>query len=516
MLPAAVPISTLGNDLQQLLLSLQGIYPELIITATLMLVVLLDLIRLRNNRFLSLLSTAGILAAGILLYTREPLISVGDRGLFLDMLRPDGFSVFLRSLFLLAGLLAIWMSERFVAGGMRLSRIGEYHTLILSLLLGAMLMSMTTNLLLIYLSIELVSISSYLLTNFSFNRQSGEAGIKYLLFGAVASAVMLFGMSLLYGFTGTLDFASPNFQMSLLSLNIEAVPLLVASFMTLAGFLFKISAVPFHIWAPDVYEGAPVPVAALFSVVPKLAGLSLLIRFLQYFHESSILFVSVHFDWQLVLAVLAGLSMFIGNLAAVWQQNAKRMLAYSSIAHTGFLMAAVLAYSDLGIRSVLFYASIYLLMNFAAFLLVKMLNGYTGGENINIKGYSGLGRKLPYLGALLVLVMIALTGLPPTAGFTAKLLVFTALWEAYQLSGNTILGYLLLAGVVNTVIALFYYLKIPYFMYFRAAGEEEVQEVLEPTTGEKLMLGLLAGLLLLFFFKADWLLNEINTIDFIF
>jgi NADH-quinone oxidoreductase subunit N len=510
----AVPISTLADDLQQVLQSLQGIYPELVLTATLMLVVLLDLMKLRYKSLLALLSTAGILAAAVLLYTREPIGEVAERGLFLEMLKPDGLSVFLRTLFLLAGLLAIWLSERFVAGGVLLSRIGEYYTLILSLLLGAMLMSMTTNFLLIYLSIELVSISSYLLTNFSFTRKSGEAALKYLLFGAVASAVMLFGMSLLYGFTGTLNFAAPAFQLSLLSLNIEAMPLLMASFMTLAGFLFKLSAVPFHIWAPDVYEGAPVPVAALFSVVPKLAGLSLLIRFLQHFHESSILFASVHFDWQLVLAVLAGLSMFIGNLAAVWQDNAKRMLAYSSIAHTGFLLAGVLTYSAFGIRSVLFYASIYLLMNFAAFLLVKMLGAYTGKESIS--AYSGLGRRLPYVGAALVLVMIALTGLPPTAGFTAKLLVFTALWEAYQQSGNVVLGYLLLAGVINTLIALFYYLKIPYFMYFRTYTEDRELEIRQTGIGEKLILALLAGLLLLFFFKADWLLNEINTIDIIF
>lgn len=511
---AAVPIATLADDLQQVLLSLQGIYPELVLAATLMLVVLLDLLKIRRNSLLSLLSAAGILTSLLLLYTQEPLTAVAERGLFLDMLKPDGLSVFLRTLFLLAGLLAICLSERFMVSGIRLSRIGEYYTLILSLLLGAMLMSMTTNFLLIYLSIELVSISSYLLTNLSFNRKSGEAGLKYLLFGAVASAVMLFGMSLLYGFTGTLNFASPAFQLGLLSLNIEAVPLMLAGFMTLAGFLFKLSAVPFHIWAPDVYEGAPVPVAALFSVVPKLAGLCLLIRFLQFFQESSILFVSLHFDWQLVLAILAGLSMFIGNLAAVWQDNAKRMLAYSSIAHTGFLMAGVLTYSTFGIRSVLFYAAIYLLMNFAAFLIVKMLRAYTGEESI--KAFSGHGRRLPYVGAALVLVMISLTGLPPTAGFTAKLLVFSALWDAYQQGGNDVLGYLLLAGVFNTIIALFYYLKIPYFMYFRSPKEGVALDLKQVGIGDQLVLALLAGLLLLLFFKADWLLNEINRIDIIF
>ena len=515
MLFAAIPIPTLAEDLRQILFSLQGLYPELIIAAFLLLLVVVDLLKIMEGRLLPLFSAAAVVAAGILLYVQEPLsIEAAEEGLFLGMLRPDSLSVFLRSLFLLATLLALWLSHGFKAGGLLLSRQGEYHMLLLSLLLGAMLMSMTTNLLLIYLSIELVSISSYLLTNFNFNRKSAEAGLKYLLFGAVASAVMLFGISLLYGFTGTLDFASAPFHLSLLSLRIEALPLLVASFMTLSGFLFKLSAVPFHIWAPDVYEGAPLPVAALFSVVPKLAGLSLLIRFLQNFHESSILFVSVHFDWQLVLAVLAGLSMFIGNLAAVWQDNVKRMLAYSSIAHTGFLLSGLLAYSSLGVRSLLFYAAIYLLMNFAAFILVNVLYKQTGNESI--RGFSGLGKKIPYLGAALVVVMIALTGLPPTAGFTAKLLVFTALWDAYQLSGNNVLAYLLLAGVINTIIALFYYLKIPYFMYFRSPGQEAVQQGAEASVGEKLLLGLLVSLLLLFFFKADWLLNEVNSIDFIF
>ena len=434
-----VSIPSLGQDLRQILQSLQGIYPELLLAAALLGVILLDLLKL--NRLLPVLSFAGMAGAGILLYTLEPS-QLAAEGLFLGMLRPDGLAVFLKSLFLLAGILAVVLSYRRKAEKKNnLLQMGEYHALILSLLLGAMIMSMTTHLLLVYLAIELVSISSYILTSFSFSRQGAEGALKYLLFGAVVSAVMLYGISLLYGFTGTLDFASPNFQMSLLSLNVAAVPLLLASFLTLAGFLFKLSAVPFHLWAPDAYEGAPVPVAALFSVVPKLAGLSLLIRFLQYFHESSILFVSVHFDWQLVLAVLSGLSMFIGNLAAIWQQDAKRMLAYSSIAHTGFLMAGVLAYSELGIRAVLFYGAIYLIMNFAAFLLVKMLGDRTG--QYRIKAWSGLGIRFPYVGAALVFVMIALTGLPPTAGFTAKLLVFTALWEGWQQGGNTVLGYLL-------------------------------------------------------------------------
>ena len=514
MLVAAFYIPTLANDLQQVLSSLPGIYPELALTATLLLVILLDLCRVKAA-LLPIVTALGIFAAGILLYLQNPLSQVVEEALFSGMLQPDSLSVYLRTLFLLAGLLAVGLSLRYAtAGGENISSLGEYNALFLSLLIGAMLMSMTTNLLLIYMSLEMVSLSSYLLTNFSFNRKSAEAGIKYLLFGAVSSAIMLFGISLLYGFTGTLNFASASFQFSLLSLNVEAIPLLVASFMTLAGFLFKLSAVPFHIWAPDVYEGAPTPVVALFSVVPKLAGLALLIRFLQYFHESSILFASVHFDWQVVLAVLAGLSMFIGNLAAVWQDNAKRMLAYSSIAHTGFLLSGVLAYSSLGIRSVIFYATIYLLMNFAAFLLVKILCSITGSESI--RSYSGLGSRIPYTGAALVVIMVALTGLPPTAGFTAKLLVFTALWEAFQLNGNVVLGYLLLAGVVNTVIALFYYLKIPYFMFFRTGKDQVTLTLQKASLGEKLLLGILTGLLLLFFFKADWLLKEINSIDFIF
>jgi NADH-quinone oxidoreductase subunit N len=506
-----VSISTLEQDLRQIMASLRGIYPELSLVGGLVAVILLDL--LKKRKLLPVISLAAMIGALILLYSNKPGLLV-EEGLFLGMLRPDGLSTFLQTLILVAGLLAIVLSFGQEAGDRRkLLQLGEYHALVLSLVLGAMFMSMTTHLLMVYMAIELVSISSYILTSFNFSRQSAEAGLKYLLFGAVASAVMLYGISLLYGFTGTLDFASLGFQMSLLSLNVEAVPLLVASFLTLAGFLFKLSVVPFHIWAPDVYEGAPVPVAALFSVVPKLAGVGLLIRFLQYFHESSILFVSVHFDWQLVLAVLAGLSMFVGNLGAVWQKDARRMLAYSSIAHTGFLLAGVLAYSALGISAVLFYGAIYLLMNFAAFLLVKMLGRKSG--RYEIRAWSGLGSRLPYLGAALVLVMIALTGLPPTAGFTAKLLVFTALWEGWQQSGNSVLGYLLLAGVVNTIIALFYYLKIPYFMYFKKA-EEKVGIIAGLPLIDRLVLGLLTALLLLFFLKADWLLNEINKIDIIF
>ncbi len=511
---AFISISTLGQDLIQIMNSLQGIYPQLLLVGGLLAVIVLDLLKKRT--LLPVMSLLAIVGAGILLHSSDQAFSL-EEGLFLGMLRPDGLAVFLQTLILVAGFLSILLTFRLKAQtGPQLLQLGEYHALVLSLLLGAMFMSMTTHLLMVYLAIELVSISSYVLTSFRFSKQSAEAGLKYLLFGAVASAVMLYGISLLYGFTGTLDFGSPAFQMSLLSLNVDAIPLLVASFLTLAGFLFKLSVVPFHIWAPDVYEGAPVSVAALFSVAPKLAGIGLLLRFLQYFHESSILFVSVHFDWQMVLAVLAALSMFIGNLAAVWQQDARRMLAYSSIAHTGFLLAGVLTYSALGIRSVLFYGTIYLIMNFAAFLLVKML--WTRSGHYTIKAWSGLGNSFPYLGAALVLVMIALTGLPPTAGFTAKLLVFTALWEGWQQSGNSVLGYLLLAGVVNTIIALFYYLKIPYFMYFKKAEASEALTVPigKPGVVDQLLLCLLTGLLLLFFLKADWLLNEINKIDIIF
>ena len=501
----APAIAPLQATLQSILQDVPLLYPELsLVTGLLLVLVISLLLPLRwRSEVLAFISLTAIAVAGTLLLSEG--LPPESRHLLLNSLQLDHLAVAFRLLVLLSGLLAVLFSVRV---GRQLP--GEFYALLLGLMFATMLMTMASNLLLIYLSLETASICAYLLTAFSGGRQGAEAGLKYLLFGAVASAVMVYGMSLLYGFTGTLDITAYTFKSGLMSLNIPVLPVLLAAFLVLAGFLFKISVVPFHLWTPDAYQGAPLPAAALFSTAPKLAGLALLLRFLSHFMEAGIIFAGLRFDWQLILGILAITTMLAGNLAAVWQQDVRRLLAYSSIAHSGLLLAAVLVFRELGYKALLFYSFVYVLMNFAAFILVNNLKAETG--SYRIQDYKGLGSRLSYTSVLLVVVMIALTGLPPTAGFTAKLLVFSALWEGYSSGGPKMLLYLLFTGVATTVVALFYYLKIPYYLYLKK--QEGLQEPLLKASGstllERVLAGVLTLLLVLFFFKADWVMNWIK------
>ena len=500
--PIIVPLKA---TLQAILQDLALLYPELSLVAGLLLVLVASLLippKWRNEA-LAAISLLAIGVAAVLLLARG--LPPESLHLMAKSLQLDHLAVAFRSLVLFSGFLAVLFCIR---EGRQLP--GEFYALLLGVLFATMLMSMASHLLLIYLSLEIASICAYLLTAFSGGRQGAEAGLKYLLFGAVASAVMVYGMSLLYGFTGTLEITAYTFKSGLMSLNIPVLPVLLAAFLVLAGLLFKISVVPFHLWTPDAYQGAPLPAAALFSTAPKLAGLALLLRFLSNFMEAGIIFAGLRFDWQLILGLLAIITMVVGNLAAVWQQDVRRLLAYSSIAHSGLLLAALLVFRELGYKALLFYSFVYVLMNYAAFILVSILKAETG--SYRIQDYKGLGSRLSYTSVLLVVVMIALTGLPPTAGFTAKLLVFSALWEGYSSGGPKMLLYLLLTGIATTVVALFYYLKIPYYLYLKHGEEPQVplQNTQGSTLLERALAGVLTALLVLFFFKADWVMNWIK------
>ncbi len=330
----------------------------------------------------------------------------------------------------------------------------EWYPLLLALVLGLYLMTMAINLLGIYLSLELVSICSYLLTALLANRKASEGGIKYLLFGAISSAIMLYGMSLLYGMTGTLDLTAPGFGDTLSSSG--PVLVTVAGLLTLAGLFFKLSLVPFHVWTPDAYEAAPVPVAAFFSVGPKVAALLVVMRIVS----------ALPGEFQVPLAVVALASITLGNLSALYQTDAKRLLAYSTIAQAGFLLVGVVALSKGGFEAATFYMATYLPMSLAAFFLVDSF-AQTHNGPLPLAALTGLGRQHPWRSVGLTVVMIGLTGLPPTVGFTAKLLSFSALYEAYQQSGMPWLLVLFGLGLLNAVVSLFYYLKIPYLLFFK-------------------------------------------------
>ncbi|QSE95948.1 NADH-quinone oxidoreductase subunit N [Fulvivirga lutea] len=391
--------------------------------------------------------------------------------------------------------------------GKSIFRRAEATILILTLLLASNFLVMSSNLLMVYFCVEIISISSYILAYFSFDKKGTEAALKYLLFGATSAAVMLYGLSLLFAITGTLDFTSQQFVDSLLAA--EALPLIITSILVIAGLLFKIAAVPFHIWSPDVYTAAPTPIVALFSVVPKVAGVAIFIKIvlaLNLFGQSPI-------NWPVMISIIAMATITLGNFSALWQANFKRMMAYSSIAQTGFLLAAIAAFSELGLSSLSFYVIVFALANIAVFALIQFFE--KNYQITEVSEYAGLIKRHPLVCILLLTALLSLTGLPPTSGFTGKFLIFGALWDSYSTTGNNWLLTLLIFGLLNTVVSLFYYLKVPYFMIFKEGkSSEKKHQILFGS--ENYLATLLVVAILLFFFRPDWLMGWINNINFAF
>jgi NADH-quinone oxidoreductase subunit N len=345
--------------------------------------------------------------------------------------------------------------------GTHTKRLSDLYTIVIGSIFGLHLMVMAVNLLSIYLAIEMVSIASYLMVAYrSENTLSTEAGLKYVLFGAASSAIMLYGISLLYGFTGSLNLFSGNLIPGLLQINPLAASF--ALILVLIGVGFKLSFVPMHFWVPDVYEGASTPVTAYLSTLPKIAGFALLINFLTPF----IYFAKwTAFDFRLVLAVTGIITMIVGNFAAVLQTNIKRMLAYSSIGHTGFALMAIVTFTSSGISALLFYLAVYSLANIGALALATYFTNTAAAEDMD--SYRGLGLKFPAASVCFVIVLISLTGLPITAGFTGKLFVFSAVYGVYQQNHNTWLLLLIVTGALTTVVSLFYYIKIPLNLFLK-------------------------------------------------
>ncbi|MBL4674713.1 MAG: NADH-quinone oxidoreductase subunit N [Mucilaginibacter sp.] len=342
--------------------------------------------------------------------------------------------------------------------------LSDLYSIVMGSLLGLHVMAMAVNLLSIYLGIEFVSIASYLLAAYrTGNAKSTEAGLKYVLFGAAASAVMLYGISLIYSFTGTLDIFAPQMQEGLTHIN--GVSSTFAVGLVLLGIGFKLSSVPVHFYVPDVYEGAATPVTAYLSTLPKIAGFALLVNFI-----TPLIIFSTDAKWaginiRLVLSAAGIITMIAGNFAALWQNSVKRMLAYSGIGHTGFALMAVTTFSAAGLSSLAYYLFVYGLANIAAFM---MANFFENNEDItNIGDYKGLGFKYPVISVAFVVVMISLTGIPISAGFTGKLLVFSAVYDIYQQTHDVWLLALMITGAITTVVGLFYYIKIPLNLFLK-------------------------------------------------
>lgn len=477
--------------------SLAYVIPEIALAFGILLLLAGGMIRKEANLVFSLVTI--IIAVG----SSWIILSSGlqmHAGLFNGMLQRDGFADFLILLVDASVILTCLMS---ISAGDKRHR-SEYYALILAVALGSHLLVMSSNLVMVFLSLELISISSYVLAGYSFDKAGSEGALKYFIFGSIASAITLYGFSILYGLTGTLNFTDEGFVEYLL--DNQSALILIAGLMALSGFLFKMAAVPMQLWAPDIYEAAPIPVIAFLSVAPKTAAIGVFLKFLLALN----LFGQGVFDWQTIVGVIAILTITFGNLSALWQKSPKRMMAYSSIAQSGFLLVGITAFTAEGVQFTLFYAAVYLLMNFAVF---AYLLHFEKQGILSIPSYAGKGRDHIWAGVGITIGLVALTGLPPTGGFTAKFLIFSGLWDAYRETDKSVLMWLLVIGLLNTVVSLFFYLRIPYFAFIRPSESDLPQN----KYGFENLLGtILVLLVVIIFFIPGLLMGLINRINFTF
>lgn len=441
------------------LVSLGHFWPELLVAMTVVAILVVDLLFIRGRgkrqgpiELVALVGLAAAFVATCASFETAPQL------IFSGMAAVDPFGAFFKLIYLVAG--AIFICLTMTSDEIPVEGRTEYYTMALGGVLGMMLMATSTHMVMVFLAIEFVSLSSYVMAGFlRDDRRSSEAALKYVLYGSVSSAVMLYGMSMLYGLTGSTSLIEANrviFQESP-----YPMALFVSLVLVLAGIGFKIACVPFHFWAPDVYEGAPTPVTAFFTVAPKAAGLAVTMRFLITLLTTPTTgaefwtFVG-NVNWPLLVSIIAAMSMTLGNFAALQQENIKRLMAYSSISHVGFALMGMAALSPSGVTAILVYVAAYLVMNLGAFLVIVLVGRQVG--SMEISDYRGLFTRHPILGICLVVFLYSLTGLPPSMGFVAKFLVFS---EAIR--GE--IYWLAVVGALNSVVALAYYFRIARVMW---------------------------------------------------
>ncbi|MAF64901.1 MAG: NADH-quinone oxidoreductase subunit N [Planctomycetes bacterium] len=463
---------------------LAAIAPELVLTGTALAALVFDLVtKGRDSRRVGYLALGGLALTSLLLIGQwgEPPRTV------LGMVTVDQFGNFFK-LFTCASLAAVVV---FVLNDRRERRhgIGEYYFLLLGAAVGVFFMVSTNNLLLLMLGLELLSLASYSLAGFhKGDRKSAEAAMKYVVFGGLSAGIMLYGISLLYGLTGTIDLAEmasadgsghPAGLAGQLAQN--PIPVAVAVVLILAGFAYKVSLVPFHFWTPDVYEGAPTPVTTFLAVGSKAAGFGALLRFVGALFVREDVQDTVRAYGErvgLLIAILAAVTMTVGNLSALRQRSLKRMLAFSSIAHAGYVMIGVAAMSAGGFEAAMYYLAAYYFMNLGAFGFLLYFEGVTSSDDID--GLKGLGWRAPLVSIAMVVFLVSLTGLPPTVGFYGKYLLFQE-----GVAANLI--WLVVIAGLNSVISLFYYFRVVRTLFLSKPAEREVAP-------QPLFVGLLAAL----------------------
>ena len=432
--------------------SLSFFCPELILVGAILLVVISDisLKGLRNVANPLLTMTALVMALYYTIQTEH-----GSAGqLFEGMLALDTFGQYFKVFLLVSSLLIILVSLH----SSELSSIhqGEFFALLLAVTLGMILMANSINLVMLYLSLELVSLTSYVMVGYLRNdRLSNEASMKYILFGAVSTGSMLYGFSLLYGLTGSLNLFEIREALIIQGdLGVNQLTLLLVVVLSIAGFGFKTASVPFHFWCPDVYTGAPTPVTAFLSVAPKAAGFAILVRFFfggfsQITQADGGLLTGV--NWALVLIIISVITMSWGNIAALTQNNLKRMLAYSSIAHAGYVLMGCVVLTETGLKAILVYLFVYLFMNLGAFLVVIIV--FNSERTFQVQDYNGMFRRSPFLAIAMSIFMLSLIGIPPFSGFLGKLYIFGAVIDQG-------LFWFAVIGALNAAVAAFYYMRV--------------------------------------------------------
>ena len=453
------------NNLQ----SISYFYPELILTLVILGAIIYDLF---IDKSLSVrvgwAIITGLIFVGIAIYFQKDLRITT---LFSDSIVLDPFASFFKLVVILATVLVTIVSMS--SGELDQYRKGEYFVLLGIITFGLFLMVSSIDLIMIYISIEIVSIMSFVLAGYLKKKaRSNEAALKYVVYGGFSSGIMLFGLSYIFGLTGSTNIFEIQKAISQLD-SLSSTALTLSTIMILAGFGYKISAVPFHFWTPDVYEGSPLSITAYLSVAPKAAAFALMIRFFnQAFADGGAMngidgISLTQLPWPEMMSILSVATMTLGNVVALQQQSIKRMLAYSSIAHAGYMLLAMPVMSGDSIYAIMIYLVMYLFMNLGAFFVVIIVKNKTNGESFD--DYKGLGWEMPIVGAAMTLFMVSLTGLPPTAGFIGKFYIFASL-----INGGSAFYWLVVIGGINSVVSLYYYLKVVKVMYFDGERNDKI------------------------------------------
>lgn len=452
-------------------IDLIALAPVLVLSVFAMMVLVVDLWGGRNKILLVFISLVGLLMTTLSAFAKHPIPAYS----FNDSYIVDHLSLFFICIFTISSALAILLSVEY--NEREGIRAGEYYSLILFCTVGMILLASSTDMIMIFLGIEIVSICLYVLAGIRRNdHRSNEAALKYFLLGAFATGFLLYGMTLIYGSTGSTNLFKIADVVQQHPLSQSNPLLLMGLVLLIIGFGFKVASVPFHMWAPDVYQGAPTPVTAFMAVGPKAAAFA---AFYRVFAEA---FPEMSPSWELLLSIIAVLTMFVGNLGAIMQTNIKRMLAFSSISHVGYVLLAVIAKNSLGGSSMLFYMLTYAFMTFGIFGIIIIL-GRQSEENLEISNYAGLAYKHPIIALCMTIFLLSLGGLPPFAGFVAKFYIFSAAIKEGLMT-------LVIIAVLNSAISFYYYLKVVVFMYMKDQ-EVEFKISLTPMTLFVVIIGVL-------------------------